>query len=243
MWSILVSSEKGGALVPSHLHDRSVAQHLLNCCSKPKPSSIAETCLILINLVFTWFHMQMSPLCCGWTSLRNYGRHHFRFLLLWSPGSALTIDGTGELENTCMASKSQCSKSLLWKHSLYAKMRIWRMLEQLLLYSFFLSIKEDNFLPSFMTQSLARLIPFIFLVNWDLRTRLITLLDAVRGNSGTTATALTCTTFNNFSRSCSHETTEIREKETWTLHFLTFPLSEVLYSPVKICCCCLLRCP
>ncbi len=97
-----------------------------------------------------------------------------------------------------MASKSQCSKSLLWKHSLYAKMRIWRMLEQLLLYSFFLSIKEDNFLPSFMTQSLARLIPFIFLVNWDLRTHLITLLDAVRGNSGTTATALTCTTFNNF---------------------------------------------
>ncbi len=94
MWSILVSSEKGGALVPSHLHDRSVAQHLLKCCSKPKPSSIAETCLILINLVFTWCHMQMSPLCCGWTSLRNYGTHHFRFLLLWSPGSALTIDGT-----------------------------------------------------------------------------------------------------------------------------------------------------
>jgi len=88
-----VSSEKGGALVPSHLHDRSVAQHLLNSCSKPKPSSIAETCLILINLVFTWCHMQMSPLCCGWTSLRNYGTHHFRFLLLWSPGSALTIDG------------------------------------------------------------------------------------------------------------------------------------------------------
>jgi len=148
MWSIVVSSEKGRALVPSHLHDRSVAQHLLNCCSKPKPSSIAETCLILINLVFTWCHMQMSPLCCGWTSLRNYGTHHFRFLLLWSPGSALTIDGTElmvrRLENTCMASKSPCSESLLWKHYLYAKMRIGLMLEQLFLYLIFLSIKESG---------------------------------------------------------------------------------------------------
>jgi hypothetical protein len=45
------------------------------------------------------------------------------------------------------------------------------------------------------------------------------------------------------SRFCSHETTELWEKETCTLHFLTIPLGEVLYSPVKICCCCLLRCP
>ncbi len=43
-----------------------------------------------------------------------------------------------------MASKSQCSKSLLWKHSLYAKMRIWLMLEQLFLYLFFPSIKESG---------------------------------------------------------------------------------------------------
>ncbi len=142
-----------------------------------------------------------------------------------------------------MASKSQCSKSLLWKHSLYAKMRIWRMLEQLLLYLFFLSIKDDNFLPKCFGLSLCETITsktntlyvhtgnqdgrkdkqltlvcnwmctysievkicllkqedqdfllifyhnfevmegFIFLVNWDLRTRLITLLDAVCGNS------------------------------------------------------------